>query len=55
MTPPELSYLERELKVVYLCIYHALIYFPKVIPRFCKRTRVFVVSYRELCHMGVIQ
>jgi len=54
VTPPGLSYPERELKVVHLCTYHALIYFPKVIPRFCRGTHVFVASYRELFHMGVV-
>jgi len=46
---------ERELKSVHLCIYYALIYFPKVKPRFCRGTYVFVVSYRELFCMGVVQ
>jgi len=50
-----ISHPERELKSVHLCTYHALIYFPKVILGFCKGTHVFVVSYRELFHMGVIQ
>ena len=50
-----LSYPERELKVVCLCTYHALICFPKVIPRFCRGTCVFVVNYRKLFHMGVVQ
>jgi len=45
----------RELESVHLCTYHALIYFPKVIPGFCRGTCVFVVSYRELFHMGVVQ
>ena len=32
---------------IYLCIYYALIYFPKVIPRFCRGIHIFVMSYRE--------
>jgi len=46
---------EKELKSVYLYTYYALIYFPKVIPGFCRGTHVFVMSYRELFCMGVIQ
>jgi len=53
--PVVVSHPERELKSVHLCTYHALIYFPKVIPRFCRGTHVFVVSYRELFCMGVVQ
>jgi len=55
MTPQGAFHPERELKSVYLCIYYVLIYFPKVISGFCRGTYVFVVSYRELFHMGVIQ
>ena len=50
-----ISYPEKELESVHLCIYYALIYFPKVIPRFCRGTHVFVVSYRELFCIGVVQ
>jgi len=50
-----ISYPERELESVHLCTYHVLIYFPKVISGFCRGTHVFVVSYREFFHMGVIQ
>ena len=53
--PLGISHPERELESVHLCTYHALIYFPKVIPRFCRGTCVFVVSYRKLFCMGVIQ
>ena len=49
-----ISHPKRE-SLNHLCTYHALIYFPKVIPRFCRGTHVFVVSYRELFHMGVVQ
>jgi len=45
VTPLGISYPERELKSVHLCTYHALIYFPKVIPGFCRGTHEFVVSY----------
>ena len=51
MTPLGIFHPERELKSVHLCTYHALIYFPKVIPRFYKGTHVFVVSYRKLFYM----
>jgi len=50
-----ISYSERELKLVHFYIYYALIYFPKVIPRFCRGIHVFVVNYRELFHIGVVQ
>jgi len=55
VTPSGIFHPERELKSVHLCTYYALIYFPKVIPRFCKGTHIFVVSYRELFCMGIIQ
>jgi len=54
VTPSGISYSERELESVYLCTYHALIYFPKVIPGSCRGTYVFVVSYRKLFHIGII-
>jgi len=55
VTPLGIFHPERKLESVYLCIYNALIYFPKVIPRFCRGTHVFMVSYRKLFHMGVVQ
>ena len=45
VTPLGISHPERELKSVHLSTYHALVYFPKVIPGFCRGTCVFVVSY----------
>ena len=55
MTLPGVSHPERELESVCLCTYYALIYFPKVMPGFCRGTHVFVVNYRELFHMGIVQ
>ena len=55
VTLSEISHPERELELVHLCTYHAPIYFPKVIPGFYRGTCVFVVSYRELFCMGIIQ
>jgi len=54
VTPSGIFHPERELASVHLCIYHALIYFPKVIPGFYRGTHVFVMSYRELFCMGII-
>jgi len=55
VTPPGVSHSERELESVHLCTYYALIYFPKVIPIFYRGIHVFVVSYRELFYMDIIQ
>jgi len=55
VTPLGIFHPKRELESVHLCIYHALIYFPKVIPGFCRGTHIFVVSYRELFYIGIVQ
>ena len=41
VTPSGISHPERELESVHLCTYHALIYFPKVIPGFCNKSHMF--------------
>ena len=55
VTPLEIFHPKKKLESVCFYTYHALIYFPKAIPEFCRGIYIFVVSYKELFHIGIIQ